>query len=603
MVITLVIDTFNINNNGTTISAMRFAKSLIKRGHRVRVVTCGNPENSGTQTDSLEMFYVPELILPIASRFAHLQNTLFARPVREVLEQAIAGANVVHIYQPWPLGRAAQRIARRLGVPAVAAFHIQPENITYNIGLGWLPPAAHLLYLLLYLAFYRHFEHIHCPSKFIAAQLRCHGYRARLHVISNGVDGAFHSRPGRERKAGVPFKVLMVGRLSPEKRQDVLIRAVRKSRNAHSIQLYFAGQGPAEKRLRRMGAKLPRPPIFGYYNQKELIGLMRSCDLYVHASDVEIEGISCIEAFSCGLVPVISDSRRSAAAQFALGPEHLFRAGDASSLAERIDAWIDAPQKLKAAGEAYAQYAKTYALEQSVQRMERVYKRARTAPKSKSSYVCGRLYRFFSSLFYYLIAIPVLFIWTRAILGVRVVGENRLQKIKGALTVCNHVHLLDSALIALALFPRKLVFPTLPQNVESLWPGKIVRLLGGVSMPGNMSELIEFFEEMEFLLMKGRIVHFFPEGELKPYDTGLRSFKRGAFHLAAHARVPVVPISIAFKPPRGIHRLYRRKPTMVVHIGEPLLPAALNPQKDLLIRMELARRQMNGVISRAASGE
>ena len=89
------------------------------------------------------MFWVPELVVPIASRLAHRQNTLFAKPVREVLIAAIKGADVVHIYQPWPLGRAAERIARQLGVPAIAAFHIQPENITYNIGLGWFPPAAH----------------------------------------------------------------------------------------------------------------------------------------------------------------------------------------------------------------------------------------------------------------------------------------------------------------------------------------------------------------------------------------------------------------------------------------------------------------------------
>jgi 1-acyl-sn-glycerol-3-phosphate acyltransferase len=600
MTVTLVIDTFDVNNNGTTISAMRYAKALIKRGHTVRVVTCGDPEDSGTQSDTgLEMFYVPELILPIASRLAHAQSTLFARPVRKTLEKAIDGANVVHIYQPWPLGVAAQRIARRLGVPAIAAFHIQPENITYGIGLGWFPPAAHLLYLLLYLVFYRRFEHIHCPSKFIAAQLRRHGYRARLHVISNGVDPAFSPGPPRESQAGEPFRILMVGRLAAEKRQDVLIRAVRKSCYAKNIQLYFAGQGPRERRLRRMGAKLKRTPIFGYYDQNALIDLMQNCDLYVHASDVEIEGISCMEAFSCGLVPVISDSRRSAAGQFALGEEHLFRSGSPAALAEKIDAWLSNPQKLNEAGETYAQYAKTYALEHSIRQIERVY-RSVSEPDERRTYFKGRLYRFFSGIFYYVIAIPILFVWTRVILGVKVTGENRLRGLKGALTVCNHVHMLDSALVALALFPRKVVFPTLPKNVESLWPGIAVRLLGGVAVPGNVSELTQFFEEMEYLLIKGRIVHFFPEGELKPYDTSLRSFKKGAFHLAAQARVPVIPISIAFKPPKGISKLYRRKPVMAVHIGEPIFPAAADPKQDQDIRMELARSRMSGTISKAS---
>src|SRR5205814_2020815 len=191
--------------------------------------------------------------------------------------------------------------------------------------------------------FYGRFADIHCPSTFIAAQLRHHGYRARLHVISNGVDSSFRPGPPRTRDADEPFRVLMVGRFSPEKRQEVLIRAVRRSRHAASIQLHFAGQGPREKRLRRMASKLPNPAQFGYYTQEELIDLIRGCDLYVHASEVEIEGLSCMEAFSCGLVPVISDSRRSATGQFALEPRNLFRSGDPASLAERIDEWIDDP--------------------------------------------------------------------------------------------------------------------------------------------------------------------------------------------------------------------------------------------------------------------
>jgi len=81
--------------------------------------------------------------------------------------------------------------------------------------------------------------------------------------------------------------------------------------------------------------------VFGYYNRDELIKLIHECDLYVHASDAEIEGISLIEAFACGLVPIISDSKQSAAAQFALGPQNLFKAGSPESLAEKIDYWLD----------------------------------------------------------------------------------------------------------------------------------------------------------------------------------------------------------------------------------------------------------------------
>jgi len=598
VIVTLVIDTFNVNNNGTTISANRFADALVARGHTVRVVACGNPGGDDPRPDGPEMCWVPELVVPVASRLAHRQSTLFGKPVRDVLTRAIQDADVVHIYQPWALGRAAERIARQFGVPAIAAFHIQPENITYNIGLGWFRPAAHLVYVLLRVLFYRRFADIHCPSTFIAAQLRRHGYRARLHVISNGVDGSF--RPGRaERPADRPFRILMIGRFAPEKRQDVLIRAVRRSRYASRIELHFAGHGPAEKRLRRLGAKLPNPPRFGYYDQAGLIDLIRDCDLYVHASDVEIEGMSCLEAFACGLVPVISDSRRSATGQFALEPRNLFRAGDPSSLAARIDEWIEDPAGLAAASETYARYGRLYSVDRSVKAIERVYERAGAAPEVPTGYA-SRLYRMLSTFFYYGVAVPLLFVWTRVVLGVRSEGKSRLPR-GGALTVCNHVHLLDSVLVALAMFPRRVVFTAAAFNLTNPWYGGLVRLLGGVAVPRTTAGLPMFFSELSLFLAEGRIVHFFPEGELVPYDTNLRDFKRGAFHLAAQARVPVVPLSIRFTPPRGFRRLIRRRPTMVIVVGEPIVPATTDPRSDRNIRMELARRSMHDLITRAAS--
>ncbi|HHW46889.1 MAG TPA: glycosyltransferase [Clostridiales bacterium] len=590
MVITLVIDTFYMHNNGITTSAMNFAFELKKRGHSVRVLTCGDPANSGVDENGLEMYYLPELKIPIATYFAHKQNTLFAKPIEKTLEKAISGADVVHIYEPWPLGRKAGKIARRFGVPTIAAFHIQPENITYNIGLK-LPLFAHIVYFLMFLLFYRKFSHIHCPSKFIAAQLRSHGYRAWLHVISNGVEPIFKPVEREPKKPGEPYKLLMIGRLSPEKRQDIVIRAVSKSKYADRIQLYFAGYGPWEKKLKVLGKKLPNPPIFGYYNRQEVAELIEKCDLYIHASDIEIEGISCMEAFSSGLVPIISDSKRSATSQFALSRENLFKAGSPKSLAERIDYWLDNPDRMSEFGKLYAEYGKNFRIENSVRQMERVYNAL--SKSKKNIYHRSHLYKIFTQIFYKGIAAPLLFIWTRVFLGAKVKGTKNLRGLSGGIvTVCNHVHLLDSAVVALAFYPRKVVFTTIPENLNTLWPGTIVNILGGVAIPDNLNDLKVFFDEMELLLLKGRVIHFFPEGDLKPYDTDLRSFKKGAFYLAAKARVPVVPMSISFRKPKGLRKLFRKKPLPTLHILEPIYPISIEQFQDVNTRMKLAHDSM-----------
>ena len=104
------------------------------------------------------------------------------------------------------------------------------------------------------------------------------------------------------------FNVLMVGRYAGEKRQDELIEAYAKSRHAQEIQVILAGKGPLEKKYRRLAEKLPNPIVMNFYEPARLLEILHMADLYVHTSDAEIEAMSCMEAFACGLVPVIADS-------------------------------------------------------------------------------------------------------------------------------------------------------------------------------------------------------------------------------------------------------------------------------------------------------
>ena len=84
----------------------------------------------------------------------------------------------------------------------------------------------------------------------------------------------------------------MIGRYSEEKRQDVLIEAVKRSVHSHRTQLILAGQGPKERSLRWQGRSLRYPPIMGFFDTERLCELMAMSDLYVHAADVEIEAIA-----------------------------------------------------------------------------------------------------------------------------------------------------------------------------------------------------------------------------------------------------------------------------------------------------------------------
>ena len=129
MKILLVIDQFDSANNGTTISAKRFAEALERSGNEVRVVSAGEEREGKYRVDEFRL-------LPIADRIVKNQGMLFAKPNKVMLRSAISWADVVHFYMPFWLSMEGRKIAAELHVPHTAAFHVQPENITYTLGLG-----------------------------------------------------------------------------------------------------------------------------------------------------------------------------------------------------------------------------------------------------------------------------------------------------------------------------------------------------------------------------------------------------------------------------------------------------------------------------------
>ena len=129
MKILIVIDQYDGANNGTTISARRFVENLRKRGNEVRVISTGKEDK--------DKYIVKKLrLLPIANKIVSSQGMTFARADKQKLEEAIKWAEVVHFYMPFFLSIKGMKLAKAMNKPMTAAFHVQPENITYTIGLG-----------------------------------------------------------------------------------------------------------------------------------------------------------------------------------------------------------------------------------------------------------------------------------------------------------------------------------------------------------------------------------------------------------------------------------------------------------------------------------
>ncbi|HOF43194.1 MAG TPA: glycosyltransferase [Bacilli bacterium] len=594
MIIVYVIDSYGNFSNGTTVTAKRSKEYLEKLGYTVRIVSIADLEGE-------EYFQLKERKIPIVSYFARKQHMYFAKPDKEILKEAFKDADLVHLFLPYKTSKLAVKIAEEMGIPVTAAFHMQPEHITYGMGLGkYGSPLSSIIYRRLNRTFYSKVSHIHCPSEFISKKLIDHSYKNVFHVISNGVGDDFFTKPLREENPEV-FNILSIGRYSKEKRQDTLLKAVSESKYKDKIKITLAGRGPREKRLRKLAEKLDLNVEFCFCSKEELIQKIKENHIYVHPAEAEIEGISALEAIASGLVPIVADSKNSATKQFTLTDESLYKVRKHKSLAKKIDYFIENPKrrmelepKYRASMERYRIDNMTKLLEEMFKEAVTDYRRKQTSKTEKGMITSkhikpGKIKRFFSFLLYYLVVIPIFGIYFRLIRGLRIKNRKEMKKLKtGAVIVTNHVHKLDSVMSGIAMLPKKPIFTSLPQNFEIKVAGHLVSALGASPIPTTPLQTRVFLYEAKQQLLNKRFIHVFPEGHLIPMDRTIRDFKKGAFILAEEAKVPVVPLRINYIDKKWYQYPFFFKTKIRMEIGDLVYPNIfLNKResiKDLMSR-------------------
>ncbi len=183
--------------------------------------------------------------------------------------------------------------------------------------------------------------------------------------------------------------------------------------------------------------------------------------------------------------------------------------------------------------------------------------------------------------------------------GFKVEGRRNLSKIKGgAITVSNHIHGMDGPFLAVSLYPSRITFTSIEGNFRLplvRWP---VKWVGAVPIPASTHLLKDFFALTVEQLKVGRKVHFYPEGSLLKNAEIIRPFKKGAFHMAADAGVPVIPVTLVRRPATGIYRLFRRKALYTAVILPAVYPdPALSGAKQIEDMKDRAHGSMSEALA------
>ena len=191
------------------------------------------------------------------------------------------------------------------------------------------------------------------------------------------------------------------------------------------------------------------------------------------------------------------------------------------------------------------------------------------------------------------VADAILALFDRAAFGMKIEGRENLSALgkRGAVVVCNHVHPMDCTMVDLALFDRRMYYMTLEFNFRIPLVRHLVRWLGGVPLSPDRRCMKELFDAMGQAIDAGACVQIYPEGVLRPYEKTLHPFKHGAFRLAASCGAPVVPAVVVQRKPRGLYRLYKKKPCLTIRLLPPVFPEEGAVARQDALRMAAVCRE------------
>lgn len=181
---------------------------------------------------------------------------------------------------------------------------------------------------------------------------------ARVAFVPNGVDTLRFS-PGPARERGHPAILLAVGRLSPEKNLQLLVRAA--SRLPVPAVVRLVGAGVEEKALQRTASDLGvRLELCGVIPHERLPELLRSADVFVISSRREGHPKALVEAMSCGCV-CVGTRAEGIRDVIADGEDGLLSDPDESALALTLErALEDAPLRRRLAQRAREKARREY---------------------------------------------------------------------------------------------------------------------------------------------------------------------------------------------------------------------------------------------------
>ena len=370
--------------SGSGISTKRIATGLASRGHQIAVACPGKGFGLEKTIENSVIVYrlssIPVLL------YKEYYFSPFAKKYMDDIFDDFE-PDIVHVEDHFFVSTAAIAEAKKRNIPVIGTNHFHPGNLLPHFKIKKDLAIYKVLERMFWDSFIKVFNRlilVTVPSYSAARIIKEAGVsRPPIYIISNGIN--LDSYMANQVDCDIINKyridkskviLISVSRLEKEKRVDLLIRALSLIKEKADFQYLVVGNGKEKINLEKIAeaSTIYNKTFFtGQITDYELSQLYKLSDIFLTASEIELQGISIMEAMASGL-PVVASNSMAIPELVSNGINgYLFEPGNIREASDKILLLINDIDLRKKMGENSINLIKKHDFKNTLDEFEAIY--------------------------------------------------------------------------------------------------------------------------------------------------------------------------------------------------------------------------------------
>ena len=309
MKIAMFADSYRPVVDGAVVAMENVCTGLERRGHEVVILA---PDTSNKENTGRRVHYLPSAAF---RQYPGYRVVIAPSNFMELVRNE--RVDIIHSHGLASMAILSLTAARALDIPHLLTFHTMAhEGIQHYSPIRIREDIISQMVWIYLRNLLKRPEVVIAPSRPVKDELLANRVRMKAcEVVPTGIDTARFSPEKYDKKflekyglGGGKRVLLHVGRLSREKRLDIVLKAIAElAPKEPDLHLMVVGSGPAADHFKETASKLgisSRVVFTGFLKDEDLPVAFASCEALVIASTFETQGLVVLEALASG-TPVV----------------------------------------------------------------------------------------------------------------------------------------------------------------------------------------------------------------------------------------------------------------------------------------------------------